>query len=51
MSKKFNAPLGPLEAEAKAWEEGVKFAMDVGVYDLRNYKILMMDKRCSLLFY
>ena len=44
MSKKFNAPLGPLEAEAKAWEEGVKFAMDVGVYDLRNYKVLMMDK-------
>ena len=25
ISKKINAPLGPLEAEVKAWEEGVKF--------------------------
>ena len=33
ISKKINAPLGPLEAEVKAWEEGVKFAREVGVYD------------------
>ena len=25
ISKKINASLGPLEAEVKAWEEGVKF--------------------------
>ena len=30
ISKKINAPL---EAEVKAWEEGVKFAREVGVYD------------------
>ena len=33
INKKINAPLGPLEAEVKAWEEGVKFAREVGVYD------------------
>ena len=33
ISKKINAPLGLLEAEVKAWEEGVKFAREVGVYD------------------
>ena len=33
ISKKINAPLGPLEDEMKAWEEGVKFAREVGVYD------------------
>ena len=33
ISKKINAPLGPLEAEVKAWEEGVKFAREIGVYD------------------
>ena len=33
LSKRINAPLGPLEVEVKAWEEGVKFAREVGVYD------------------
>ena len=33
ISKKINAPLGPLEAEMKAWDEGVQFAREVGVYD------------------
>ncbi|XP_050277759.1 uncharacterized protein LOC126719221 [Quercus robur] len=35
ISKKINAPLGPLEAEVKAWEEGVKFVREVGVYDFK----------------
>ena len=30
ISKKINASL---EAEVKVWEEGVKFAREVGVYD------------------
>ncbi|XP_030936298.1 uncharacterized protein LOC115961457 [Quercus lobata] len=33
ISKKINALLGPLEVEMKAWEEGVQFAREVGVYD------------------
>ena len=33
ISKKINALLGPLEAEMKAWEEGVQFTREVGVYD------------------
>ena len=33
ISKKINAPLGPLEAEMKAWDEGVQFAREVGVYN------------------
>ena len=33
ISKKINASLGSLEAEVKVWEEGVKFAREVGVYD------------------
>ncbi|XP_065616449.1 uncharacterized protein LOC136061925 [Quercus suber] len=33
MSKKINAPLGPLEAEAKAFEAGTQFAKDVGIQD------------------
>lgn len=33
LSKRINAPLGPFEVEVKAWEEGVKFAREVGVYD------------------
>ena len=31
LSKKFHAPLGPLEVEAKAFESGLQFAKDVGL--------------------
>ena len=34
LSKKLYAPLGPMEIEAKALEEGVNFAWDVGIRDL-----------------
>ena len=33
LSRKFNAPLGALEVEAKAFEMGLEFARDVGVQD------------------
>ena len=33
ISKKINAALGALEAEAKAFEAGLQFALDVGVHD------------------
>uniref|UniRef100_A0A7N2LFK4 RNase H type-1 domain-containing protein n=1 Tax=Quercus lobata TaxID=97700 RepID=A0A7N2LFK4_QUELO len=33
-SKNIDAPLGPLEIEAKAFEVGLQFAKDVGIYDL-----------------
>ena len=33
LSKKLHYPLGPLEAEAKAMEEAVEFAWDVGIQD------------------
>ena len=33
-SKKIDAPLGPLEIEAKAFEVGLQFTKDVGIHDL-----------------
>ena len=33
LSKRWNYPLGAVEAEAKAWEAGVLFARDVGIQD------------------
>ena len=34
LSKKIDAPLGPLEIEAKAFEVGLQFTKDVGIHDL-----------------
>lgn len=34
LSKKLYGPLGPMEIEAKTLEEGVNFALDVGIRDL-----------------
>ena len=34
LSKRINAPLGPLETEAKAIEARVQFARDIGVQDI-----------------
>ena len=34
LSKKINVPLGPVEAEAKAFEMGIQFAKDVGIRDV-----------------
>lgn len=34
LSKKITYPLGPLEIEAKAMEEGVHFAWDVGIREV-----------------
>ena len=34
LSKCINAPLGAVEAEAKAFETGLQFAKDIGVQDI-----------------
>lgn len=34
LSKNIDAPLGPLEIEAKAFKVGLQLAKDVGIYDL-----------------
>ena len=34
LSKRSNAPLGAVEAEAKAFETGLQFAKDIGVQDI-----------------
>ena len=34
LSKRLNAPLGAVEAEAKAFETGLQFAKDIGVQDI-----------------
>ena len=34
LSKIVHQPLGPLEIEAKAMEEGITFAWDVGIRDV-----------------
>ena len=33
-SKRLNFPLGSLEAKAKAFEEGVLFAKDIGIHEI-----------------
>ena len=34
MSKKIHQPLGSLEIEAKAMEEGISFAWDIGLHEV-----------------
>lgn len=34
LGKNFHCPFGPLEAEAKALEDGVQFTWDVGIWDV-----------------
>ena len=34
LSKKINAPLGPVEDETKAFEMGIQFANDMGIRDV-----------------
>lgn len=34
MNKKISIPLGPLEAEAKAMEAAIQFAIDIGVREV-----------------
>ena len=34
ISKKIHQPLGPLEIEAKAMEEGISFAWDIGLHEV-----------------
>ncbi|XP_075670222.1 uncharacterized protein LOC142639988 [Castanea sativa] len=51
LSKKFHAPLGIIEAEAKAFEAGIIFAKEVGIRDLvlegDSLIILQALKQCS----
>ena len=49
LSKKINAPLGPLEAEAKAVEAGVQFAKDIGIQDviLEGDSLTVLNALCG----
>ena len=49
MSKKINAPLGPLEAEAKAVEAGIQFAKDIGIHDviLEGDSLTVLNALCG----
>ena len=42
LSKKFHAPFGPLEVEAKAFESGLQFAKEVGLQEFIWKVILSM---------
>lgn len=50
LSKKINYPLGALEAEVKAFEEGFHFAKDVGVHDfiIEGDSLLMFNALCGV---
>ena len=49
LSKKINAPLGPLEAEAKAVEAGIQFAKDIGIQDviLEGDSLTVLNALCG----
>ena len=49
MSKKINAPLGPLDAKAKAVEAGVQFAKDIGIQDviLKGDSLTVLNALCG----
>lgn len=50
LSKKINYPLGALEAEVKAFEEGFHFAKDVGIHDfiIEGDSLLMFNAFCGV---
>ena len=49
LSKKINAQLGPLEAEAKAVEAGIQFAKDIGIQDviLEGDSLTVLNALCG----
>ena len=49
LSKKINAPLGPLDAKAKAVEAGVQFAKDIGIQDviLEGDSLTVLNALCG----
>ena len=44
LSKNIDAPLGPFEIEAKAFEVGLQFAKDVGIY------VLILEGDCLVMY-
>lgn len=50
MSKKIHAPLGAMEAEAKAFEVGIQFAKDIGIQNviLEGDSLLVYKALCEL---
>ena len=49
LSRKFNAPLGSLDVEAKAFEVGLEFARDVGIHDfiIKGDSLVLYNALCG----